>query len=93
MLHVTSDFPRSAFIPPRFAYIVRSIWSLSNGKGLSIPYGYADFDTPFDLLLIAGGPQLPDVQPRSEFLKWLQDQARGATRFGAVCNGDAVRVC
>jgi len=40
MLHVTSDFPRSAFIPPRFAYIVRSIWSLSNGKGLSIPYGY-----------------------------------------------------
>jgi len=45
--------------------------------GLSIPYGYADFDTPFDLLLIAGGPQLPDAQPRSEFLKWLQDQARG----------------
>jgi transcriptional regulator GlxA family with amidase domain len=61
--------------------------SCSNGMGLSIPYGYADFDTPFDLLLIAGGPQLPDAQPRSEFLKWLQDQARGATRFGSVCNG------
>ncbi|CAE6706173.1 HTH-type transcriptional regulator CdhR [Paraburkholderia nemoris] len=59
----------------------------SNGMGLSVPYGYAEFDTPFDLLLIAGGPQLPDAQPRREFLTWLQDQARGAARFGSVCNG------
>jgi transcriptional regulator GlxA family with amidase domain len=54
---------------------------------LSVPYSYADFDTPFDLLLIAGGPQLPDAQPRRELLRWLQDQARGAARFGSVCNG------
>src|SRR5471032_1284726 len=59
----------------------------SNGMQLSVPFGYADFDTPFDLLLVAGGPQLPDAQPRREFLKWLQDQARGATRFGSVCTG------
>src|SRR5260370_19262930 len=61
--------------------------SCSNGMQLSVPYGYADFDTPFDLLLIAGGPQLPNAQPRSEFLKWLQDQSRCATRFVSVCNG------
>lgn len=61
--------------------------SCSNGMQLSVPYSYADFDTPFDLLLIAGGPQLPDAQPRSELLTWLQDQARGAARFGSVCNG------
>jgi transcriptional regulator GlxA family with amidase domain len=59
----------------------------SNGMGLSVPYGYADFDTPFDLLLVAGGPRLPDAQPRREFLTWLQNQARGAKRFGSVCNG------
>ena len=59
----------------------------SNGMQLTAPYGYADFDTPFDLLLVAGGPQLADAQPRSELLKWLQDQARGATRFGSVCTG------
>jgi transcriptional regulator GlxA family with amidase domain len=59
----------------------------SNGMQVTAPYGYADFDTPFDLLLVAGGPQLPNAQPRSEFLKWLQDQARGATRFGSVCTG------
>ncbi|CDY78145.1 Transcriptional regulator containing an amidase domain and an AraC-type DNA-binding HTH domain [Caballeronia glathei] len=61
--------------------------SCSNGMQLSVPYSYADFDTPFDLLLIAGGPQLPDAQPRRELLRWLQDQARGAARFGSVCNG------
>jgi len=59
----------------------------SNGMQVTAPYGYADFDTAFDLLLVAGGPQLPNARPRSEFLKWLQDQARGATRFGSVCTG------
>jgi transcriptional regulator GlxA family with amidase domain len=61
--------------------------SCSNGMQVAVPYGYADFDSPFDLLLIAGGPQLPNAQPRSAFLEWLQEQARGATRFGSVCNG------
>ncbi|CAB3747483.1 HTH-type transcriptional regulator CdhR [Paraburkholderia solisilvae] len=59
----------------------------SNGMQLSIPLCYADFDVQADLLLIAGGPRLPDYQPRSEFLNWLKNQARGAGRFGSVCNG------
>jgi transcriptional regulator GlxA family with amidase domain len=52
-----------------------------------VPFGYAQFDTPFDLLLVTGGPQLPNEAPRTEFLAWLQKQARGAIRFGSVCNG------
>ena len=59
----------------------------SNGMQLSVPFGYADSDIQFDLLLVAGGPQLPDSQPSSEFLAWLQKQAHGAARFGSVCNG------
>ncbi len=59
----------------------------SNGMQLSVPFGYADSDTQYDLILVAGGPQLPDSQPSSESLKWLQSQARGASRFGSVCNG------
>ena len=59
----------------------------SNGMQLSVPFGYADLDTQWDLLLVAGGPQLPDAHPSSEFLAWLQNQARNATRFGSVCNG------
>jgi transcriptional regulator GlxA family with amidase domain len=61
--------------------------SCSNGMQLTIPHGYADFDTPFDLLLIAGGPQLPNAAPSPGFLTWLRAQANGTARFGSVCNG------
>src|SRR3984957_14453972 len=59
----------------------------SNGMQLSVPFGYADLDTQWDLLLVAGGPQLPDAHPSGDFLTWLQNQARDAKRFGSVCNG------
>jgi transcriptional regulator GlxA family with amidase domain len=59
----------------------------SNGMELSVPFGYAHLETQWDLILVAGGPQLPDVQLSSDFLTWLQNQATGATRFGSVCNG------
>ncbi|SIT43437.1 AraC family transcriptional regulator [Paraburkholderia ribeironis] len=59
----------------------------SNGMQLAVSFGYADREIQWDLLLIAGGPQLPDAQPSNEFLTWLQNQARSASRFGSVCNG------
>ncbi|WP_158905843.1 GlxA family transcriptional regulator [Burkholderia sp. L27(2015)] len=83
----------NTFLPEHQRYQVSlvgyqaGIVTCSNGMQVTAPHSYADFDTPFDLLLVAGGPQLPDAQPRREFLKWLQDQARGATRFGSVCTG------
>jgi len=63
------------------------IVTCSNGIQLAVPFGYADLDTQWDLLLVAGGPQLPDAKPSSDFLSWLQNQARDAARFGSVCNG------
>jgi transcriptional regulator GlxA family with amidase domain len=59
----------------------------SNGMQLSVPFGYKDVDTQWDLMLVAGGPQLPNTQLPGEFLAWLQNQARSTTRFGSVCNG------
>ncbi|PQV54016.1 GlxA family transcriptional regulator [Paraburkholderia sp. BL21I4N1] len=59
----------------------------SNGMQVAVPFGYADTDAQWDLLLVAGGPQLPDAQPSAGFLTWLQHQARNAARFGSVCNG------
>ena len=59
----------------------------SNGMQLSVPFGYADLAARWDLLLVAGGPKLPDARPSGEFLAWLQNQARDAVRFGSVCNG------
>jgi transcriptional regulator GlxA family with amidase domain len=61
--------------------------SCSNGMQLSVPFSYEDFDVQSDLLLVAGGPSLPDGRPASGFLQWLRSQARGAGRYGSVCNG------
>ncbi|WP_233838383.1 GlxA family transcriptional regulator [Paraburkholderia sp. ZP32-5] len=59
----------------------------SNGMQLAVSSGYADRDIQWDLLLIAGGPQLPEARPSNEFLAWLKSQARDAKRFGSICNG------
>jgi transcriptional regulator GlxA family with amidase domain len=83
----------NTFLPEHQRYQVALIGnqagaiSCSNGMQLLLPHGYADFDTPFDLLLVAGGPQLPNARPSTQFLTWLRKQARGAGRFGSVCNG------
>jgi transcriptional regulator GlxA family with amidase domain len=83
----------NTFLPEHQRYQVSLVGSqagavsCSNGMQLSVPYGYADFQAPFELLLIAGGPQLPDARPEAGFLRWLQDQARDAARFGSVCTG------
>lgn len=63
------------------------IVTCSNGMQILVPVGYLDSDVQYDLLLIAGGPQLPDWDPPREFIAWLQKQTRGAARFGSVCNG------
>jgi transcriptional regulator GlxA family with amidase domain len=63
------------------------IVTCSNGMQLHVSIGIADSNVQFDLLLVAGGPRLPDWQPPAEFLAWLQNQAHGAARFGSVCNG------
>jgi len=63
------------------------IVTCSNGMQIIVPNGYCESDTQYDLLLVAGGPQLPDWEPPVEFLAWLRKQARGAARFGSVCNG------
>ncbi|MDR6390363.1 GlxA family transcriptional regulator [Paraburkholderia phenoliruptrix] len=61
--------------------------SCSNGMQLAVSSGYADRDIEWDLLLVAGGPQLPDEPLSNEFLAWLRNQAHNAGRFGSVCNG------
>jgi transcriptional regulator GlxA family with amidase domain len=83
----------NTFLPARDKYEVFIVGNqvgsvvCSNGMQLIVSYVYSDFDTPFDLLLIAGGPELPNAKLQSEFLTWLRKQAHDAPRFGSVCNG------
>lgn len=59
----------------------------SNGMQLAVSCGFAESAAQWDMLLVAGGPQLPDAELSLPFLTWLQRQARGAGRYGSVCNG------
>lgn len=59
----------------------------SNGMHVSVDVDYRNYRDECDLLLMAGGPKAPGLQPDPDFLAWLHDKALGARRFGAVCNG------
>jgi transcriptional regulator GlxA family with amidase domain len=59
----------------------------SSGMEFKVHCDYRHFDAHSDLLLVAGGARFPEFRPEPAFSDWLQRQARGAARFGAVCNG------
>ena len=60
----------------------------SNGLELTVSVDYLSYASQADLLLVAGGPRLPEqAAPGAEFLAWLSGQAQGARRYGSVCNG------
>ncbi|MEO7578619.1 MAG: GlxA family transcriptional regulator [Massilia sp.] len=59
----------------------------SNGLEFKVHHAYADYHAESDLVLVAGGPRLPDYQPDPAFMSWLHQHTRGARRFGGVCNG------
>ena len=59
----------------------------SSGVEFKVHCDYLHCDGDSDLLLVAGGPRYADYQPEPAFIGWLHRQARGAARFGAVCNG------
>jgi transcriptional regulator GlxA family with amidase domain len=83
----------NSFLPEHQRYEVSVVGkeagtvACSNGMQLAVSQGFADNDIQWDLLLVAGGPRLPDTPPSDAFLAWLQRQALGAKRFGSVCNG------
>ena len=59
----------------------------SNGLEIQVGFGYLDYDEQPDLILIAGGPKLPEFRPTPGILDWMREKAQGALRFGSVCNG------
>jgi transcriptional regulator GlxA family with amidase domain len=59
----------------------------ANGMDINVAFGYADYVGQPDLILVAGGPRLPDFHPEPGILDWMRDKAEGARRFGSVCNG------
>ncbi|WP_097306565.1 GlxA family transcriptional regulator [Pseudomonas chlororaphis] len=81
------------FLPPEAHYRLQVIGleqgalACSNGLNLlpHLPFGEAL--EACDLLLVAGGPQLPFLRFGAAFDQWLHDACRRARRFGSICNG------
>jgi transcriptional regulator GlxA family with amidase domain len=59
----------------------------SNGLQIQVDFGYLDYDGQPDLILVAGGPRLPEFKPAPGILEWMRGKAPGTLRFGSVCNG------
>jgi transcriptional regulator GlxA family with amidase domain len=81
------------FLPPDQQYEITLIGMrsgsvrCSNGMELNVGVDYLRYEDQPDLLLVAGGPRVPELHPTPSFLQWLGAKSRGCRRFGAVCNG------
>ncbi|WP_434627256.1 GlxA family transcriptional regulator [Pseudomonas sp. Z1-29] len=61
--------------------------SCSNGMSLNPHRHFSEASGAYDLLLVAGGPQLPFMEFGPAFNAWLRDACARARRFGSICNG------
>ena len=59
----------------------------ANGLRIHVDAGYLEYDEQPDLILVAGGPDLPGFKPEPGILQWMREKAEGSRRFGSVCNG------
>lgn len=59
----------------------------SNGMPLGAQYSLAQAPQDVDILLVPGGPLLPDSDEVPAITRWLQDAVPHAGRYGSICTG------
>lgn len=59
----------------------------SSGMEFKVHYGYQNFNSDSDLLIVAGGPRVQEYRPNQSFLTWINERVQNTSRFGAICNG------
>jgi transcriptional regulator GlxA family with amidase domain len=67
--------------------VERGVMACSNGLALNAHRHFSEALASYDLLLVAGGPQLPFMSFGTAFDDWLRDACARAQRFGSICNG------
>lgn len=83
----------NAFVPAGKGYQVITLASASmplrasNGQRLVADYGLDHGLPAADILLIPGGPGLPEQTPAAELLDWLRAACAQAPRYGSICTG------
>jgi transcriptional regulator GlxA family with amidase domain len=61
--------------------------SCSNGLSIQAHRRFSDAADSYDLLLVAGGPDLPNQDHGQELHTWLRDASQRCRRYGSICNG------
>jgi transcriptional regulator GlxA family with amidase domain len=59
----------------------------SNGLRMSADLAFGDARRQWDILLVAGGPELPTAPADPELTAWLTATAERSERYGSVCTG------
>jgi len=59
----------------------------SNNMQLLPDLSFDEAAGPFDLLLVAGGPDLPYAEPDPAMTAWLQAMAPRSATYGSICTG------
>ena len=59
----------------------------SNRMQISADLTFAEAEGGFDILLVAGGPALPESEPDPAFTEWLREAPSRADIYGSVCTG------
>lgn len=63
------------------------IFRASNGMLMAASVSYGDHTNDYDLVLVAGGPSLPDKVASEELLECVSRLASNSRRYGSVCTG------
>ncbi|NVM77165.1 transcriptional regulator GlxA family with amidase domain [Duganella sp. SG902] len=83
----------NAFLPPERHYRLLTIGTeaspirASNGQQLLADRTLAEAGLDYDIVLVAGGPQLAQAAEHAALSHWLRDVARGVPRYGSICTG------
>jgi transcriptional regulator GlxA family with amidase domain len=59
----------------------------SNSMHMVADLSFEEASGDFDILLVAGGPALPDAAPDPQLSEWLRLAPRRASTYGSVCTG------
>ncbi len=59
----------------------------SNGQRLGADRSLEDAGADYDIVLVAGGPQLPQAPEHPQLSAWLRTVAPSVPRYGSICTG------
>lgn len=65
----------------------RGLINCSNGLPIMAHRHYSEAMEAFDLILVAGGPELPRMPRDESLLDWLRGAAARSAKYGSICNG------